>query len=299
MSSYRPNVVNGMNASPIPILRRRRDSMFSESEKEVEESSDYYRQSQPRPTQSHRHQEGRGHHGHHHGSSSRERDDPLPQQLRQSPSPAERGPTTCGCQDCQPTHQVPRHSHHSPANRSDGHVAHHHCHQQREHDSPSPRHSSCACEECSPPVHQSRHHVHHCNACQHAQPVPSNSYAHHASARLPPRQVTFQSLPPPRKPLIRQSMNVLPPGGHSTFLGLMPPQLHHQTHAALLPAADYTTMNNMSGMNVQTMPFASPHVGSRNGAGYPNAMPLSRSVEMLPGPGQYGAPKYATFAKPG
>lgn len=52
-------------------------------------------------------------------------------------------------------------------------------------------------------------------------------------------------------------------------------------------------------MNVQTMPFASPHLASGNGAGYPNAMPLSRSVEMLPGPGQYGAPKYATFAKPG
>lgn len=95
------------------------------------------------------------------------------------------------------------------------------------------------------------------------------------------------------------SMNIPPPGGHSTFLGPLPNQLRHTGHPTVLPAADYTTMSNMTGMNVQTMPFASPHVGSRNGAGYPNAMPLSRTIEFLPRAGQYGAPKYATFAKPG
>lgn len=67
----------------------------------------------------------------------------------------------------------------------------------------------------------------------------------------------------------------------------------------LPPPADYTTMTNVTGMNVQTMPFASPHVGGESGVGYPNAMPLSRSFEVLPAPGQYGCPVYPKFTKPG
>jgi hypothetical protein len=100
-------------------------------------------------------------------------------------------------------------------------------------------------------------------------------------------------------------MNVPPPGagGYATFAAPFPNQLRNATHASMMPAgmppADYTTMSHVSGMNVQTMPFASPHIGSGNGAGYPNAMPLSRSMEFLPAPGQYGAPKYAKFVKPG
>jgi hypothetical protein len=58
-------------------------------------------------------------------------------------------------------------------------------------------------------------------------------------------------------------------------------------------------MTNLTGMNVQTMPFASPHAGVESGEGYPNAMPLSRSFEMLPAPGQYGFPVYAKCTKPG
>jgi hypothetical protein len=310
MSSYRPNLAGGMTASPIPIRRRRRDSMFSDSDSEAE-GSDYYRQVNSRPVASHRNHEPQGHQRHH--THGKERGDSLPRHLRQSPSPDERGHRPCSCHDCQEASRRPHYSHHAPAHGSDGQGACHGCHHSSAHDphGQAARHghhhhgeqdgsghrhgkSSCGCDDCSPPAHNDWHQAHHCDACQNAQSPPSNSYAH----RPPARQVTFQSLPPPREPMMR-SMNVPPPGGHSTFLGPMPSHLQHQPHPALLPAADYTTMSNMSGMNVQTMPFASPHVATGNGAGYPNAMPLSSSIEVLPRPGQYGAPKYATFAKPG
>jgi hypothetical protein len=62
---------------------------------------------------------------------------------------------------------------------------------------------------------------------------------------------------------------------------------------------DYTTFSALTGNNLETMPLASPHYPGPGGVGYPNAMPLCRSVEVLPGPGSYGHPRHPTFCKPG
>ncbi len=62
---------------------------------------------------------------------------------------------------------------------------------------------------------------------------------------------------------------------------------------------DYTVFSAMTGNQLETMPFASPHYPGPGGVGYPNAMPLCRSVEVLPGPGSYGHPRHPTYCKPG
>ena len=55
---------------------------------------------------------------------------------------------------------------------------------------------------------------------------------------------------------------------------------------------DYATFSALSGNNVRMNPFATPHTA------YPNAMPLSNSVDIPPLHG-YGSQMYRSFAKPG
>lgn len=55
---------------------------------------------------------------------------------------------------------------------------------------------------------------------------------------------------------------------------------------------DYTTFSALAGNNVRMNPFATPHTA------YPNAMPLSNSIDIPPAMG-YGSQRYPSFAKPG
>lgn len=55
---------------------------------------------------------------------------------------------------------------------------------------------------------------------------------------------------------------------------------------------DYNTFSALAGNNVRMNPFATPHTA------YPNAMPLSNSIDIPPVMG-YGSQRYPSFAKPG
>ena len=268
--SYRRRPQDDANASPIPIRGRRRSSMSGCDDGSG--SPSYYRPAGSRPGLNSHRRDALHHHEHTHRTDG-DREVKLPRQIRQSLAPEERDSSSeetreHGCDRlCHERHQW---THHESYGRK--------------------RHGSY-----SPPI---PYHCHDCTSerSQHGSP------RRHASLHLPARQVTFQGLPPTQESYLETgmgSMNDPPPGGNSTFAGPFPSQLRQAGHAPIMPTVDYTTMSHVSGMNVQTMPFASPHIGSGMGAGYPNAMPLSRSMEILPAPGQYGAPKYAKFVKPG
>lgn len=55
-----------------------------------------------------------------------------------------------------------------------------------------------------------------------------------------------------------------------------------------IPAQDYTTFAAISGQNLRALPYASPHYpgGPGGHVGYPNAMPLSSTIDLPPPPGK-------------
>jgi hypothetical protein len=106
-----------------------------------------------------------------------------------------------------------------------------------------------------------------------------------------------------------QSHHMSLPRHMSHQFGSLPPQLLAMGHTIAPPGPtigpmmggpqeggpsqmDYATFSALSGNNVRMNPFATPHTA------YPNAMPLSSSLDLPPLSG-YGSQRYRSFAKPG
>jgi hypothetical protein len=113
-----------------------------------------------------------------------------------------------------------------------------------------------------------------------APPIHHGSLPHHMSHQfgsLPPQLAMGHAIVPP-------GPSMVPPG--PTMGG---PMMGEPQEGGPM---DYATLSAMSGNNVRMNPFANPHTA------YPNAMPLSNSIDIPPVVG-YGAPRYRSFAKPG
>ena len=108
--------------------------------------------------------------------------------------------------------------------------------------------------------------------------------SHHMSL---PRHINrdFGSLPPQLAVGLGMEGPPSMMGPQPTMRPMMMPQDPSHT-------MDYTTFSALAGNNVRMNPFATPHTA------YPNAMPLSNSIDIPPVMG-YGSQRYPSFAKPG